>query len=63
MSGTPRVTWKFKVQATDNKGRLGTHRGLVDSHSEGIAREAVIEAVQAAGYRPCGVVTLKPKRR
>ncbi|MFE7582501.1 hypothetical protein ACFU5Y_13210 [Streptomyces gardneri] len=41
---------------------MGTHRGLVDSHSEGIAREAVIEAVQAAGYRPCGVVTLKPRR-
>ncbi|MFD3530099.1 hypothetical protein [Streptomyces sp. NPDC058664] len=55
------MTWKFKVQATDSKGRLGTHRGLVDSHSEDIAREAVIEAVQAAGYQPCTPVTLKRK--
>ncbi|WP_435970378.1 hypothetical protein [Streptomyces sp. Qhu_M48] len=59
---TPRVIWKFKVQATDSKGRLGTHRGRVVSHSEDIAREAVIEAVEAAGYRPCTSVTLKPKR-
>lgn len=57
--GAPRVTWKFKVQATDSKGRLGMHRGLVDSHSEDVAREAVIEAVQAAGYQPCTAVTLK----
>ncbi|MEW5658831.1 hypothetical protein ABGT92_26325 [Streptomyces cinereoruber] len=57
-----RMTWRFKLQATDSKGRLGTHRGLVDSHSEQAAREAVIEAVQVAGYRPCTPVTLKRRK-
>ncbi|MFI8404385.1 hypothetical protein ACIGG5_29590 [Streptomyces sp. NPDC085463] len=56
-----RVPYKFKVQATDSKGRLGTHRGRVDAYTEDIAREAVIEAVQAAGYQPCTPVTLKRK--
>jgi hypothetical protein len=56
------LTWEFTVEATDSKGRRGTHRGLVDSHSEEAARQGVIESVQAAGYRPCTAVTLKPKR-
>lgn len=61
--GAPLMTWKFTVEATDSKGRRGKHSGLVDSHSEASARQGVIESVQAAGYRPCGVVTLKPKRK
>ena len=55
-------TWKFTVEATDSKGRRGKHRGLVDSHDEAAARKGVIESVQAAGYQPCGAVTLKPTR-
>ncbi|MFF9868535.1 hypothetical protein ACF1G0_24570 [Streptomyces sp. NPDC013953] len=60
--GAPRMTWKFTVYATDSKGRLGKHSSLVHSHSEEAARQGVIESVQAAGYQPCGAVTLKPKR-
>ncbi|MFE7596920.1 hypothetical protein [Streptomyces sp. NPDC057494] len=56
-----RSTWKFTVYATDDQGRRGKHKGLVDSHSEAAARQGVIESVQAAGYQPCGPVTLKRK--
>ncbi|WP_405999826.1 hypothetical protein [Streptomyces sp. NBC_00829] len=55
-------TWRFSIEATDSEGRRGTHSGLVDSHSEAAARQGVIESVQAAGYQPCGPVTVKPKR-
>ncbi|MEU2233019.1 hypothetical protein [Streptomyces vietnamensis] len=56
-------TWKFTVQAADDKGRLGKHSGLVDSYSEAAARQGVIEAVQAAGCKPCGPVKLTLKRK
>ncbi|MFB6628631.1 hypothetical protein ACFCWY_01915 [Streptomyces sp. NPDC056362] len=58
-----RSTWKFTVYTTDSKGRRGKHKGLVDSHSEAAARQGVIEAVQAAGYQPCGPVQLTLKRK
>ncbi|WP_030688380.1 hypothetical protein [Streptomyces globisporus] len=57
-----RSTWKFTVDATDDQGRHGRHRGLVDSHSEAAARQGVIESVQAAGYQPCSPVKLTLKR-
>lgn len=54
-------TWRFTVEATDSEGRRGTHRGLVDSHSEAAARQGVIESVQAAGYQPCGPIKLRAR--
>ena len=55
------MTWKFKVQGTDPKGRVWTYRGRIDSPTEGDAREAAIEVVRAAGDQPCSPVTLKRK--